>query len=113
MKELYVVTINEEFENLQKSRVKAHPSKTKSGKMTMVKEYSRVGEKKKPLQLGKQLIANHNEGVWAEEDSLLRKKIAKHKCDIEMISTSKIKGRKKIISNLRRRLKSLEKELRG
>jgi hypothetical protein len=47
MQEVRVVTIDEEFEDLQKSRVKAHPSKTKTGKLTMVKEYSRAGEKKK------------------------------------------------------------------
>ena len=45
MNKLYVVTIDQEFEELQKSRVKAHPSKTKTGKLTMVKEYSRAGEK--------------------------------------------------------------------
>jgi hypothetical protein len=47
MQEVRVVTIDEEFEELQKSRVKAHTSKTKTGKLTRVKEYSRAGTESK------------------------------------------------------------------
>jgi len=46
MQEARVVTIDQEFEELQKSRVKAHVSKTKTGKLTRVKEYSRAGDGK-------------------------------------------------------------------
>jgi hypothetical protein len=46
MQEVKVVTIDEEFEEIQKSRVKAHVSKTRTGKLTRVKEYNRAGEKK-------------------------------------------------------------------
>jgi hypothetical protein len=35
MQEVRVVTIDEEFEELQKSRLKAHVSKTRLGKLTV------------------------------------------------------------------------------
>ena len=49
MQEVRVVSIDEEFEELQKSRVKAHVSKTKTGKLTRVKEYSRAARKPSTL----------------------------------------------------------------
>ena len=69
MQEAIVSTIDEEFKELQKSRVKAHVSKTKTGKLTRVKEYSRAGQRKGKLGLSnRELVSQERERMKIKKE---------------------------------------------